>query len=84
MLYASSSLTDLAADWWDAYFAVHAAADTISWAEFSTNFRNYHIRAGLMKIKKGMLVSENRDKFIQLSWYAPREVDDDEKSRNYF
>jgi hypothetical protein len=52
--------------------AAHAAADTITWAEFSTHFMNYHISAGLMKIKKeflflkqgGMSVSEYRDKFI--------------------
>jgi hypothetical protein len=49
---------------------------------------NYHILVGLMNIKKneflslkrgGMSISEYRDKFIQLSQYAPREVDDDEK-----
>jgi hypothetical protein len=41
-----------------------------------------------MKIKKkaflslkqgGMSVNEYRDKFIQLSWYTPGEVEDDEK-----
>jgi hypothetical protein len=41
-----------------------------------------------MKIKRkeflplkqgGMFVSEYRDKFIQLSRYAPRDVEDDEK-----
>jgi hypothetical protein len=46
-----------------------------------------------MKIKKkeflslkqgGMSVSEYRDKFIKLSWYAPREVDDDEKKQELF
>lgn len=66
-------------DWWDAYCAAHAAADTITKEEFSTNFRNYHIPVGLMKIKKeilslrhgGMLISEYRDKLIQLSRYAP-------------
>jgi hypothetical protein len=56
--------------------AAHAVANTITWAEFSTHFRNYHIPVGLMKIKKkeflslkqgGMSVREYRDKFIQLS-----------------
>jgi hypothetical protein len=45
-----------------------------------------------MKIKKeflslkqrGMFVSEYRDKFILLSRYAPREVDDDEKKQDLF
>jgi hypothetical protein len=76
VLYALGRLTGPAADWWDAYCAANATADTISWVEFSTNFRNYHIPAGLMKIKKkeflslkqgGMSVSEYRDRFIQLS-----------------
>jgi hypothetical protein len=93
VLYASGRLTGPAADWWDAYCAAHAAADTITWAEFSTNFRSYHIPAGLMKIKRkeflslrqgGMSVSEYRDKFIQLSRYAPEEVVDDEKKQELF
>ena len=66
-------LIDPTVDWWDAYRATHAAADKISRAKFSTNFRKYHIPAGLMKIKNkeflslkqgGMSVSEYRDKFI--------------------
>jgi hypothetical protein len=76
MLYASGRLIGPAADWWDSYTAAHDAADTITWAEFMTQFRNHHIPAGLMKIKKkeflslkqgSMSVSEYHDKFIQLS-----------------
>jgi hypothetical protein len=52
VLYASSRLTGPAADWWDSYVAAHDAADTITWVEFTTQFRNYHIPTGLMKIKK--------------------------------
>jgi hypothetical protein len=72
VLYASGRLTSPAADWWDSYCAADTAIDTII-AEFSTNFRNYHIPAGLMKIKKkeflslkqgNMTLSEYRDKFI--------------------
>jgi hypothetical protein len=88
VLYASSRLTGPAADWWDSYVAAHDAADTITWVEFSTQFRNYHIPVGLMKIKKkeflslkqgNMSVSEYRDKFIQLSRYALDEVAEDER-----
>jgi hypothetical protein len=83
-------LTGPVADWWDSYYAAHAAGNTITWAEFSTHFRNYHIPAGLMKIKKkeflslkqgNMTVSEYRDEFIQLSRYAPKEVADDERKQ---
>jgi hypothetical protein len=52
VLYASDCLIGLAADWWDSYVAAHDVADTITWAEFTMQFRNYHIPAGLMKIKK--------------------------------
>jgi hypothetical protein len=92
VLYASGHLIGLAADWWDSYVAAHDAANTITWAEFTTQFRNYHIPAGLMKIKKeflslkqgNMSVSEYRDKFIHLSIYAPDEVADDERKQEHF
>jgi hypothetical protein len=93
VLYVSGRLTGLAADWWDSYCVAHAAANTITWAEFSTQFRNYHILAGLMKIKKkeflllkqgNMTVSEFHDKFIQLSRYALEEVADDERKQEQF
>jgi hypothetical protein len=93
VLYASGCLTGPAADWWDSYTAAHDAADTITWVEFSTQFRNYHILARLMKIKKkeflslkqgSMSVSEYRDKFIQLSRYASDEVDEDERKQEHF
>jgi hypothetical protein len=55
VVYASGHLTGPAADWWDSYTASHDAADTITCAEFATQFRNYRIPAGLMKIKKEFL-----------------------------
>jgi hypothetical protein len=57
VLYASGRLTSPAADLWDSYCAAHAAANTITSAEFSSNFKNYHIPAGLMKIKKKEFLS---------------------------
>jgi hypothetical protein len=93
VLYASGRLTGSVADWWDSYTTAHNAADTITWVEFATQFRNYHILVGLMKIKKkkflslkqgSMSVSEYRDKFIQLSRYAPDEVTEDERKQEHF
>jgi hypothetical protein len=93
VLYASGRLTGPAADWWDSYVVAHDVANTITWAEFSTQFRNYHIPTGLMKIKKkeflslkqgNMSVSEYRDKFIQLSRYALDEVAEDERKQEHF
>jgi hypothetical protein len=89
VLYASGRLTGPVADWWDSYVAV----DPITWAKFTTQFRNYHIPARFMKIKKkeflslkqgNMFVSEYRDKFIQLSRYAPDELADDERKQEHF
>jgi hypothetical protein len=93
VLYASGRLTGPAADWWNSYTATHDAVDTITWAEFNTQFKNYDIPAGLMTITKkeflslkygNMLVSAYRDKFIQLSWYAPDVVADDEGKQEHF
>jgi hypothetical protein len=93
VLYESGRLTTPTADWWDSYIAAHAAANTITWVEFATQFRNYHIPVGLMKIKKkkflslkqgNMSDSEYHDKFIQLSRYALDEVVDDERKHENF
>jgi hypothetical protein len=93
VLYASGRLTGPAVDWWDSYTISHDAANTIRCAEFATQFRNYRIPTGLMKIKKieflslkqgNMSVSEYHDKFIQLSRYAPDEVADDERKQEHF
>jgi hypothetical protein len=93
VLYASGRLTGLAANSWYFYYAAHATTNTTTWAEFSTQFRNYHIPAGLTIIKKkeflslkqdSMIVIEYRDKFIQLSWYALEEVVDDERKQEQF
>jgi hypothetical protein len=93
VLYASRRLIGPAADWWDSYTAAHDAADTITWAEFTTQFRNHHIPSGLMKIKKkeflslkqgSMSVSEYHNKFIQLSRFAPDEVAKDERKQEHF
>jgi hypothetical protein len=93
VLYAFGRLTGPTADWWDSYTATHDAANNITWAEFTTQFRNYHIPAALMKIKKkeflllkqgNMSVSKYCDKFIQLSRYAPDEVVDDERKQEHF
>jgi hypothetical protein len=57
------------------------------------NFHAHHIPSGIMKLKKkellsltqgNMTVSEYRDRFTQLSCYAPEEVDTDEKRQERF
>jgi hypothetical protein len=93
VLYASGRLESTAADWWDAYTAAHDNPDTINWQEFRSRFREQHIPKGLMKLKEQeflalkqgtMSVSEYRDKFIQLSRYAPADVADDDEKQDHF
>jgi hypothetical protein len=93
VLYASGRLQGTASAWWDAYVAAHATPDAITWQEFTTSFRSYHIPASLMKLKKKeflaltqgeMTVIEYRDKFVELYRYAPEEVVDDVKKQELF
>ncbi|WVZ84379.1 hypothetical protein U9M48_031417 [Paspalum notatum var. saurae] len=57
------------------------------------NFRNHHVPAGLMKMKKkeflslkqgSVSVTEYRDKFLQLARYATAEVAEDREKQEYF
>jgi hypothetical protein len=93
VLYASGCLEGTSSDWWDAYTAAHAAADTITWQEFQESFRTHHIPAGVKKLKQkefialkqgNMTVSEYLDEFTHLSRYAPDEVNMDAKKQERF
>jgi hypothetical protein len=93
ILYAAGRLQGFASAWWDAYVTAHSAPDTITWDEFTTNFRSHHIPSGVMKTKKkeflslkqeGMSVAEYRNKFIELSRYAREEVVEDRKKQELF
>jgi hypothetical protein len=74
VLYGPRLLRRAAQSWKESYLATHADPD---------NFRWYHVPAGLMTMKKKeflalkqgpMSVSEYRDRFLQLSDYAPEDV----------
>jgi hypothetical protein len=93
VMYAAGRLQGTAGAWWDAYVSAHATPYTITWQEFIDSFRSHHIPAGLMKLKKkeflslkqgGMSVVEFRDKFFELSCYAPEDVVDDGKKQELF
>ena len=80
-------------DWWDSFRFGRTEANPITWADFCSAFRSHHVPVGLMKLKKkeflalkqgSMTVAEYRDKFIQLSRYAPTEVDKDGKRQELF
>jgi hypothetical protein len=86
-------LRGAAQSWWESYLATHANPDTITWEEFRGSFRQYHVPAGLMTVKKeeflalkqgSSSVSEYRDRFLQLSRYAPKDVNTDAKRQYRF
>jgi hypothetical protein len=86
VLYASGQLQGAAQDWWDSFMFGHPTnAARIAWAEFTEK--------GLMELKreefrslkqKSMTVSEYRDRFTQLSRYAPDDVDKDSDKQRCF
>jgi hypothetical protein len=93
VLYGPLLLRGAAQSWWESYLATHANPDTITWEEFRCSFRQYHVPAGLMTVKKeeflalkqgSLSVSEYRDKFLQLSRYALEDVNTDAKRQYRF
>jgi hypothetical protein len=92
-LYGPRLLRGAAQSWWESYLATHANHDAITWEEFRDNFHQYHVPAGLMIVKKeeflalkqgSMSVSAYRDRFLQLSRYAPKDVNTDAKRQYRF
>jgi hypothetical protein len=93
VLYGPRLLRGAAQSWWESYLATHANPDTITWEEFKGSFRQYHVPTGLMTVKKeeflalkqgSSSVSEYRDMFLQLSRYAPEDVNTDAKRQYRF
>jgi hypothetical protein len=93
VLYGPRQLRGAAQSWWESYLATHANPEAITWEEFSESFRRYHVPEGLMIVKKEeflalkqgpLSVSEYRDKFLQLSRYAPEDVNTDAKRQYRF
>jgi hypothetical protein len=83
-LYAFGQLQGAAQEWWESYqYGNPNNAPPITWKEFTDSFRSYHIPNGLIELKQeefralkqgSMYMAEYRDKFAQLSCYAPDEV----------
>ena len=80
-------------DWWDAYIAAYEELDIINWQEFKNVFCAHRVPKGAIKIKRneflalkqgGMIMSDYVTRFTQLSRYAPKDVDTDEKKQDYF
>jgi hypothetical protein len=89
-LYASGLLLGAALEWWNSYIDEHEQPQSIVWKEFKDNFISHYIPVSTMKLKRKeflnlkqeqMIVTEYRDKFLQLSKYAPKSAESDKKKR---
>jgi hypothetical protein len=93
VLYATRQLQGAPLDWWESFRFGRTEVNSISWQEFCNAFHSHHVPSGLMKLKKkeflalkqeDMSVVEYHDKFVQLSRYAPTEVENDNKKQELF
>ena len=91
VLYASGQLQGTAQDWWESFeYGRPNNAPAITWQEFKTNFRSYHVQLGevelkqeeFLNLKQGSIsVCDYCNRFTQLSCYAPKEVCSDAKKQ---
>ena len=94
VLYGSGQLRGTAQDWWESFeYGRPNNAPAITWQEFKENCRSYHVPLGEVELKQeeflnlkqgSMSVCEYRNRFTQLSRYAPKEVDSDAKKQKRF
>jgi hypothetical protein len=93
VLFAAHQLYGTAANWWETYCNTHVDVNTITWNEFKDRFRTHYVPRGTMKLKRkefadlkqgGMTVNEYLSSFIQLSRYAPDDINTDEKKHDMF
>jgi hypothetical protein len=93
VLFAAHQLYGTAANWWETYCNTHVNVDAITWNEFKAHFCTHYVPRGTLKLKKkeftdlkqgGMTVNEYLNSFIQLSRYAPDDINTDEKKHDVF
>jgi hypothetical protein len=93
VLFAAHQPYGTTANWWETYCNTHVNVDTITWNEFKAHFRTRYVPRGTMKLKKkeftdlkqgGMTMNEYLNSFIQLSRYAPDDINTDEKKQDMF
>jgi hypothetical protein len=93
VVFAAHQLYGTAANRWETYCNAHVNVDTITWNEFKAHFHTHYVPRGTMKLEKkefaglkqdGMTVNEYLNSFIQLSRYAPDNINMDEKKQGMF
>ena len=92
-LFAAQQLQGPAGAWWANFMASVPAGRQITWIDFKTAFRSYHIPKGPMERKRrqfqdlrqgSMSVHEYSYMFNTLAQYASTDADTDEKKKGYF
>jgi hypothetical protein len=93
VLFAAHQLYGTAANGLETYCNTHANVDAITWNEFKAHFCTHYVPHGTTKLKKkeftdlkqgSMIANEYLNSFIQLSGYAPDDIDTDEKKQDMF
>jgi hypothetical protein len=93
VLFAAHHLFGTTTNWWETYCNTHADVDFITWNEFKARFCTHYVPCGTLKLKKkefidlkqgGMTVNDYINSFIQLSRYAPDDINTDEKKQDIF
>jgi hypothetical protein len=91
VLFATHQLYGTVANWWETYCNTHANVNIITWNEFNAHFHTHYVPRGTMKLKKkefadpkqhSMTVNEYLKLIIQLSRYAPDDINTDEKKHD--
>jgi hypothetical protein len=93
VLFAMHQIFGTATNWWETYYNTHANVDSIMWNEFKAHFHTHYVPCGTMKLNKkefidlkqgSMTVSEYLNSFIQLSRYATKDINTNEKKQDMF
>jgi hypothetical protein len=93
VIFAAHQLYGTAANWWETYCNAHVNVDTITWNEFKARFRTHYVPRGTLKLKKkefidlkqsSITANEYLNSFIQLSRYAPDDINTDKKKQDMF
>jgi hypothetical protein len=88
VLFAAHQLYGTTTNWWETYCNTHENVNTIMWNEFKSCFHTHNVPHGTMKLKKkeftalkqgSMTGNEYLNSFIQLSRYAPIDINTNEK-----
>ena len=91
--FAAYHLEGAASSWWENFLAMQPPGHVVTWEEFKTAFRGYHLPEGLMEQKKEEFLKlqqgngsvwEYQNQFNRLACYAPEEVSTDAKKQALF